>query len=308
MEIIDGKAIASSFCQNIHKALEDMYKIGIDRADLAIIMIGNNPASEVYVRNKINKAKNYGILAKEYRFPENVSEEVVLELIDELNNTNQLDGILLQLPLPKHLNAQKLLRRIDPSKDVDGLHPKNSGLLMATVTIPPLVSCTPLGCLLLIQSVLPNLEGKRALVVGRSSLVGKPMGMLLLSQNATVTIAHSKTENLKQLFGESDIIVIAIGAAGAIPVKWAKDGAILIDVGINAVKNEDASSTLMGDFNTKDADKKEGFLTPVPGGVGPMTIACLLYNTYVATCLRNNVTPQSAESLCKGESDATNAL
>ena len=253
-------------------------------------MVGNDPASEIYVRNKGIQTKEAGMNSFEYRLPESTSEDDLLAKVEQLNADKSVNGILVQFPVPKHMEQQRIIERILPSKDVDGLHPVNSGYLASG--LKGLVPCTPQGASLLIKDSLPSLSGLHAVIVGRSNLVGKPIAQLLLKENCTVTICHSRTKNLKEVCLSADILVAAVGIPEMVKGDWVKDGAVVIDVGINrlpAPEKGEGKTKLVGDVDFDEAGKKSSAITPVPGGVGPMTIACLLLNTLVATCSQNNI-------------------
>ena len=288
--IIDGKDYASRLRGKLKIAINDLkdkYKI---TPGLAVVLVGNDPASEIYVRNKGIQTKEAGMNSFEYRLPESTSEDDLLAKVDQLNSDKSVNGILVQFPVPKHMEQQKIIERILPSKDVDGLHPVNSGYLASG--LKGLVPCTPQGASLLIKDTLPSLSGLHAVIVGRSNLVGKPIAQLLLRENCTVTICHSRTKNLKEVCLSADILVAAVGIPEMIKGDWVKDGAVVIDVGINrlpAPEKGEGKTKLVGDVDFDEAGKKSSAITPVPGGVGPMTIACLLLNTLAATCSQNNI-------------------
>jgi methylenetetrahydrofolate dehydrogenase (NADP+)/methenyltetrahydrofolate cyclohydrolase len=247
------------------------------RPGLAVVLVGEDAASQVYVASKTRQAQEGGIQHFDHRLPASTSEADLIALVRELNARADVHGILVQLPLPRALNSARVLAAIDPAKDVDGFHALNAGRL--ALGEPATVPCTPLGCLILIQSVLADMAGKRALVVGRSNIVGKPMAHLLLQQDCTVTIAHSKTRDLAALCREAEILVAAIGRPKAVAGEWIRPGAVVIDVGINRVELAGGKSKLVGDVDFPAAAERAAAITPVPGGVGPMTIACLLLNT-----------------------------
>ena len=270
--IIDGKKEASILRDAIKKEINFLKEKMKQVPNLSVILIGNYVPSEIYVRNKIKKSKEVGIDANIIRYPEKVSENEVLKKINELNNNNKVSGILVQLPLPKQISKEKIINLIDPLKDVDGFHPINVGNLASGHN--SIIPCTPLGCLLLIKKVEKNLSGKHAVVIGRSNLNGKPMAQLLLKENCTVTIVHSKTNNIKAECLKADILVVAIGVPNFVKKDWVKEGSIIIDVGINKLENK-----IVGDVKFDEVKEKVKAITPVPGGVGPMTIACLLKNT-----------------------------
>ena len=279
-KIIDGKSIAARLVEDISQQAQSFRQKSAIQPGLAVCIVGDNPASRVYVRAKEKRAQQAGfhslVLQKEA-----ISQEELLAQIDELNDDPKIHGILVQLPLPQGLEERTIIERIAPHKDVDGFHTENSGKLMCGIE-GAFVPCTPLGCLHLIRCQLhtmrDSLEGKNALVVGRSNIVGKPMAALLLAENATVTIAHSKTRNLPELCQSAELLIAAVGRANFIKGEWVKQGAIVIDVGINRAEN----GALLGDVEFDKAQKRAAAITPVPGGVGPMTIAMLLWNTLVA--------------------------
>ena len=274
-EIIDGKAIAAAVKEDLAaqaKMYEEKYgrKIG-----LAVVKVGNDPASEVYVRNKIVACGKTGVRSFSYELPEDESEKDLLALVDKLNDDPEVDGILVQLPLPKHLNEKKVLARIRPEKDADGFHVVNAGGIL--LGLPCTKPCTPAGIIELIKSTGADISGKHAVVIGRSNIVGKPCAMLLLAENATVTICHSRTVDLKSITLTADILVAAVGIKEFVTGDMIKPGAIVIDVGMNRENGK-----LYGDVNFPEAEKRAAYITPVPGGVGPMTIAMLLKNTVEA--------------------------
>ena len=276
-DIIDGKAFAESLRTAIAAEVGGLsFTPG-----LAVVLVGEDPASKVYVQNKARQTVEVGMRSFEHRLPGETSQADLLALVETLNADPEVHGILVQLPLPKHLDADAIIAAISPEKDVDGLTVINAGRLAAG--LPGLVPCTPLGCLLLLQDRLGDLTGLNAVVVGRSNLVGKPIAQLLLQQNCTVTIAHSKTRNLPELCRSADILIAAVGRPEMIQGDWIKPGAAVIDVGINRVPGAAPGKTkLVGDVAFAGAEKNAGLITPVPGGVGPMTIACLLRNTLAA--------------------------
>lgn len=283
--LIDGKAFSQTLRTKLSHQVEDIKKHHNIIPGLAVILVGDDPASEVYVNNKEKSAHACGFHSVAYKLAENVSEEALLALIDELNQDQTIHGILVQLPLPPHISKGAVLRHIDPLKDVDGFHPINIGKL--AIGKPSLVPCTPLGCLLLIQDKLgKDLRGKNAVVVGASNIVGRPMAELLLAENCTVTICHSYTTNTKEICQTADILVVATGVPRLVKGDWIKKGATVIDVGITRVPTEGGKTKLVGDVDFEAAQKNAAFITPVPGGVGPMTIACLLQNTLTALCLQ----------------------
>jgi methylenetetrahydrofolate dehydrogenase (NADP+)/methenyltetrahydrofolate cyclohydrolase len=242
-----------------------------------VVLVGEDPASRVYVRNKVSQTAEVGMASFEHRMPDTISQAELLALISRLNADGAVHGILVQLPLPKHIDERTVLRAIDPAKDVDGFHPVNAGLLSIGEAAP--VPCTPLGAMMLIRSVRVDLAGANAVVIGRSNIVGKPMAQLLLAADCTVTIAHSRTQGLAELCREADILIAAVGRPGMVKGDWIKPGAVVIDIGINRMASADGKSRLVGDVDFAAAAERAGAITPVPGGAGPMTIACLLRNT-----------------------------
>ena len=270
--IINGKKVAADLRGELKKKVAELKSSYNAIPGLTVILVGEDLPSKIYVKNKEKSAIEVGINSEVLRYSDNVEEQVVLNKIKELNKNDKVSGILVQLPLPKHINKRKVIETIDPKKDVDGLHPVNVGNLSSgyNSTIP----CTPLGCYLLIKNTEKNLNGKHAVIIGRSNLNGKPMTQLLLKENCTVTITHSKTKDLKSECSRADIIVAAVGRPKLVKGDWVKKGAIVIDVGINKTDNG-----LVGDVDFDEVSKVAKAITPVPGGVGPMTIACLLNNT-----------------------------
>ncbi|MFZ9258412.1 MAG: bifunctional 5,10-methylenetetrahydrofolate dehydrogenase/5,10-methenyltetrahydrofolate cyclohydrolase [Candidatus Fonsibacter ubiquis] len=277
--IIDGKKFARKLKFKIKKEIQSIKKKTRLTPGLTVILIGNHAPSEIYVRNKAISAKEVGINSKVLRFKNSISETKLISVIQKLNKDKKVHGILVQLPLPDHIHGHKIIEEIDPRKDVDGFHPINVGNLSSGKD--SLISCTPLGCYLMIKSIRKNLSGLNALMIGRSNLNGKPMVQLLLKEDCTVTIGHSKTKNLKELCKKADIVVVAAGRANLVKGDWIKKGAIVIDVGINRVKKKNGYK-IIGDVEFKSVVKKTKAITPVPGGVGPVTIACLLNNTLKA--------------------------
>ncbi len=286
-EIIDGKAFAAGLRERVGRQVTTLGEQHGITPGLAVVLVGENPASEVYVRNKGKQTREAGMESFEYKRDDSISEQELLDLVDELNRDEHVNGILVQLPLPDHINDEKVLAAIDPDKDVDGFHTVNVGRLWTGV--PGLVPCTPLGCSLLLKDKLGNLSGKHAVIVGRSNIVGKPMAALLLRENCTVEIAHSRTHDLQGEVKRADIVVAAVGRREMIQGDWLKEGATVIDVGINRIPTDEGKTRLVGDVHFESAEKVAGAITPVPGGVGPMTIACLLNNTVEATCLQRGV-------------------
>ena len=284
-KIIDGKLIASKVKEQVSVAVSDLNHKSIFPG-LATIIVGNDAASSIYVKNKRKSAKEVGIESFQYELSENIQEKELLELINELNLNSDVDGILVQLPLPKHINSDLIIDSIDVNKDVDGFNLINAGKTF--IGRDSVIPCTPLGCLLMLKSIKIELKGKNAVIIGRSNIVGKPMAQLLLNEDCTVTIVHSKTFNIQALVKEADIVVAAVGSANLVKGSWIKKGAVLIDVGINRLKVEN-KNILVGDINFNEVKDIASYITPVPGGVGPMTIACLLMNTVFQCAKRNNV-------------------
>jgi len=282
--VIDGKAIAADLRQRVATAASRFHEACGRAPGLAVVLVGEHPPSAAYVRSKIKATLEAGMESFEHRIPAETSQDDLITLIDRLNADDTVDGILVQLPLPKHVDEQSVLTRVDPAKDVDGFHPVNVGRL--SIGLDALVPCTPLGCLLLLQQTLGDLSGKDAIVVGRSNIVGKPMAQLLLQANCTVTVAHSRTRDLPDVVRRNDIVVAAVGRPELIRGSWLKPGATVIDVGQERVEQPDGTRKLLGDVAYGEAVEVAGAVTPVPGGVGPMTIACLLRNTAVAAFRR----------------------
>ena len=270
--IIDGKKVAADLREDLKKKVAELKSNYNAVPGLTVVLVGEDSPSKIYVKNKEKFAKEVGMNSEVIRYPENVEEKVVLNKIKELNNNDKVSGILVQLPLPKHIDKRKVIETILPSKDVDGFHPMNVGNLSSGYDSN--IPCTPLGCYLLLKKVEKNLNGKHAVVIGRSNLNGKPMTQLLLKENCTVTITHSKTRDLKAECSRADIVIAAVGRPKLVKGDWIKKGAIVIDVGINKT-----DSGLVGDVDFDEVSKVAKAITPVPGGVGPMTIACLLNNT-----------------------------
>ena len=279
--LIDGKAFAARLRQGIAGQVDAMRARGITPG-LAVVLVGEDPASQVYVRAKGKQTREVGMTSFEHRLPADTSERDLLALIGRLNDDPAVNGILVQLPLPQHMDEAAVINAVDPAKDVDGFHILNVGLLATGQKA--MVPCTPLGCLMMLRDHLGDLSGKRAVVVGRSNIVGKPMAQLLLRDSATVTIAHSRTQDLPSLCREADILVAAVGRPGFVRGDWIRPGATVIDVGINRTPDG-----LVGDVDFEAARAVAGAITPVPGGVGPMTIACLLANTLTATARKNGL-------------------
>ncbi|MGE4634870.1 MAG: bifunctional methylenetetrahydrofolate dehydrogenase/methenyltetrahydrofolate cyclohydrolase FolD [Arenicellales bacterium] len=284
---IDGKAFAAGLRAKVSKAVSTLTREHDLVPGLAVVLVGEDPASEVYVRNKGKQTLETGMNSYEHKLPDTTSQSELLALIEQLNVDSKVHGILVQLPLPDQIDSHAVINAIDPDKDVDGFHLVNVGRLATGA--PGLVPCTPLGCMMLLKDQLGDLSGKNAVVVGRSNIVGKPMGSLLLAQSCTVTIAHSRTQDLAGVCREADILVAAVGRPQMIPGEWIKPGAVVIDVGINRIKGEEGKTRLVGDVDFDSASAVAAAITPVPGGVGPMTIACLLRNTVQAACAANGI-------------------
>ena len=287
--IIDGKAHAARLRARVAEGVAQ-YQLAAGRVPgLAVILVGEDPASAVYVRNKARQTLEVGMASFEHKLPADTAQADLIALVQALNADVRVDGILVQLPLPKHLDELAVVSAIDPDKDVDGLHVVSAGRLASG--LPGLVSCTPLGCMMLIRDTLgDDLSGKDAVVIGRSILVGKPVAQLLLAANCTVTMAHSRTQNLAEVVRRADIVVAAVGRAEMVKADWIKPGACVIDVGINRVASDTPGKTkLVGDVAYAEVAQVAGSISPVPGGVGPMTIACLLYNTLAAARARSGL-------------------
>lgn len=283
--LIDGKAVAARLRADVGRAVGELSVT----PTLAVVLVGDDPASHVYVRNKIKFTKDAGMRSLETRLPADVSEADVVAAVQALNADKDVDGILVQLPLPAHINSDRVIAEIDPDKDVDGLTETSAGRLL--LGQPGLRPCTPTGCVILAKEALGDLSGKHCVIIGRSILVGKPAALLFLEQNCTVTIAHSRTDNLPVVCRGADILVPAVGRPNMVKADWVKAGACVIDVGINRIDDPSRKSgnRLVGDVDFEDAASVAGAITPVPGGVGPMTIACLLRNTVLAACARRGL-------------------
>ncbi|MDB5548950.1 MAG: bifunctional methylenetetrahydrofolate dehydrogenase/methenyltetrahydrofolate cyclohydrolase FolD [Tardiphaga sp.] len=280
--IIDGKTIAAELRKRV---AADVARVKRDHdlvPGLAVVLVGHDPASEVYVRSKHTQTQAAGMASFEHRLPDDVAQGELLALIATLNADPAVHGILVQLPLPKSLDTETIINAIDPMKDVDGLHPHNAGRLAGG--LPALSPCTPLGCIILTKTVRPSLDGLNAIVIGRSNLVGRPLVQLLLNENATVTIAHSRSRDLARLCAQADLVYAAVGRPEMVRGDWIKPGAVVIDVGINRMPGDDGRTRLVGDVAFAEAREVAGAITPVPGGVGQMTVACLLVNTLRAAC------------------------
>ena len=284
-KLINGKEFADNLCKKIAKEVAKLKDQNIIPG-LAVVRVGEDSASKIYINMKAKKTEEIGMNSYVKLLSEHTDEKELIDVVKNLNNDEKVNGILVQLPLPKQINADSVINTIIPEKDVDGFHAINTGRLWTN--IDALVPCTPLGCKMLLLNELKDLSGKKAIIVGRSNIVGKPMAALLIAENCTVTIAHSKTANLQEEIKKSDIVVAAVGVPEMIKGKWIKPGATVIDVGINRIER-DGKQKLVGDVEFEEAEKIAGSITPVPGGVGPMTIACLLHNTLIATCRKNGI-------------------
>ena len=288
-QVIDGKAFAATVRGKVATQVAALTTDHAITPGLAVVLVGEDPASQVYVRSKGKQTVEVGMNSFEHKLEIDTSEAVLLDLIATLNADPAVHGILVQLPLPKHLDEDLVINSIDPAKDVDGFHISNVGLLGTGQK--SMVPCTPLGCLMMLREHHGSLSGMDAVVIGRSNIVGKPMAQLLLGDSCSVTIAHSRTKNLPEVVGRADIVVAAVGRAEMVPGDWIKPGATVIDVGINRIEKPEGGTRLVGDVDYASAAEVAGGITPVPGGVGPMTIACLLANTLTA-CLRANGLPE----------------
>lgn len=273
-QTISGTALAKSIKAGLSEKIQAIVQQGHRSPGLAVILVGENPASQIYVENKRKSCLEVGIQSKSFNLPETISEQELLDLIDQLNQDDSVDGILVQLPLPKHISSVKVIEQIAPSKDVDGFHPYNVGRLCQR--IPTLRACTPYGIMKLLATTGIDLHGQHAVIVGASNIVGRPMAMELLLAGCTVTVTHRFTKNLQELVSQADILVVAVGKAHLVPGEWVKPGAIVIDVGINRVDGK-----VVGDIVFETAQQRAAYITPVPGGVGPMTVAMLMENTFL---------------------------
>jgi methylenetetrahydrofolate dehydrogenase (NADP+)/methenyltetrahydrofolate cyclohydrolase len=287
--LIDGKAVAQRLRTTIAAEVQAFAAARGFKPGLAVVLVGHNPASEVYVRNKTQACQEAGFISFSHHLPADVSQAALLELIGQLNRDRAVHGILVQLPLPPHIDSQQVIAAIDPAKDVDGFHPMNVGRL--ALGLPSLVPCTPQGCMILLREALPDLAGREALVIGRSNIVGKPMAHLLLQADCTVTIAHSRSRDLPELCRRAEIVIAAVGRPEFVLGEWLQPGAVVIDVGINRVPGAEGKTRLVGDVQFASAAAVAAAITPVPGGVGPMTIACLLQNTLQAAQIHNATPP-----------------
>ena len=279
-QIFNGKKTAFHFLQKLQPHINELNTLYKATPSLSIIRVGENPSSALYVKNKLKIFKSLGLTAVEHWFNDEISSSDLCTKIQTLNQDSSVHGIILQLPLPSHLNAQEICNQINPLKDVDGLTLQNQGLLFQN-NLTGLFPCTPLGCTFILKALISNLSGKQTLILGRSLLVGKPAALLLLHENATVTMGHSKSQNLPELIENSDILISAVGQPNFIKGNWIKKGAVILDVGITKSMIQE-QETFMGDLEFKEACLNASFITPVPGGIGPMTVACLVYNTYKA--------------------------
>lgn len=275
-QLLDGKALAAEIRHNLQQQIQLQTAQGMRPPGLAVVLVGQDPASEIYVRNKRKACDDIGIVSKAHDLPATISAQELLAILDELNADNSIDGILVQLPLPKHIDPEMIIERIVPQKDVDGFHPYNVGRLV--LRMPLLRSCTPKGIMSLLAKANIDLVGLDAVIVGQSNIVGRPMALELLAAGCTITVCHSRTRNLKDKVNQADIVVVAIGKPEFIPGDWIKPGAIVVDVGMNRLPN----GKLVGDVEFATASQQASWITPVPGGVGPMTIASLLENTFIS--------------------------
>ena len=286
-QIIDGKLFSRKLRDQVAEHVTALKRENNVTPGLAVVLVGEDPASQVYVRSKGKQTIEAGMNSYEHKLSADTSEADLLELVNRLNEDKDVHGILVQLPLPEHINEDAVINAIDPEKDVDGFHISNVGLLATGQK--SMVPCTPLGCLLMLKEFHGSLAGMDAVIIGRSNIVGKPMAQLLLNESCTVSITHSKTKNIEKVVGRADIIIAAVGRPEMVKGDWIKPGATLIDVGINRVEENDGGKRLVGDAEFSSCSKFAGALTPVPGGVGPMTIACLLVNTLVACCRKHRL-------------------
>ena len=289
--VIDGKAFAVGVRARVKEAAAALKARHGLTVGLTVVLVGSDPASEIYVRHKVNDAKEVGIDSRDIKLPADTSEAAVLKIVRELNADPSVHGVLVQFPVPAQIRQEAILDTLSPDKDVDGLTTASAGRLMSGK--PSLVACTPQGCLMMIKSIRPKLDGLDAVVIGRSQLVGKPMAQLLLQENCTVTMAHSKTRDLPGISRRADILVAAVGRAEMVKGDWVKPGAIVIDVGMNRIDLPNGKSKLLGDVAYSEALPHAAAITPVPGGVGPMTRACLLRNTVLAACMQRGIAPPS---------------
>jgi methylenetetrahydrofolate dehydrogenase (NADP+)/methenyltetrahydrofolate cyclohydrolase len=285
--IIDGKAFSANLRADIARKVEILKRDHSLVPGLAVVLVGEDPASQVYVRSKGKQTTEAGMNSYEHKLPADTGEDELLQLIDQLNSDSSVHGILVQLPLPDHINEEAVINSVAADKDVDGFHLSNVGRL--STGVKGIVPCTPLGSIMMLKDLLGDLSGMKAIVVGRSNIVGKPMAALLLAESCTVTIAHSRTRDLPGECRQADILVAAVGRPEMVKGDWIKPGATVIDVGINRIEKEDGTTKLVGDVEFSSASEVAGAITPVPGGVGPMTIACLLHNTLQQACRLNGI-------------------
>lgn len=285
--IIDGQAVASRLRQRVAEAAAALRDSQGITPGLAAIIVGDDPASRVYVRNKARACAAAGLASFEQHLPADASEASVLELVQQLNADDRVDGILIQLPLPRPIDAARMLGAVDPVKDVDGFHPINIGRLWSG--LPGLIPCTPQGCMILLRTVHSDMAGAEAVVIGRSQIVGRPLAALLLAADCTVTVVHSKTRDTPAICRRADIVIAAAGEPAMVKAAWIKPGATVIDVGTSRIARPDGTARLAGDVDFDEVRQVAGAITPVPGGVGPMTIACLLQNTLIAACRRHGI-------------------
>ena len=290
-QLIDGKAIAAGLRAEVAERVKSFQAKAGRAPGLTVVLVGEDPASQVYVRNKGVQTKEAGMVSDEIRLPASIAQAELLSLIAKLNEDDAVDGILVQMPLPRQIDSQAVIAAIDPAKDVDGLHPVNAGRLAQGMQA--LTPCTPLGCMILLEKSGVTVAGANALVIGRSILVGRPVAALLLAANATVTVAHSQSRDLAGLCRQADIVVAAVGRPELVRGDWIRPGACVLDVGINRTPLEGGKAKLTGDVHFQSAAEVAGLITPVPGGVGPMTIACLLQNTLTAACWRAGIDPKT---------------
>ena len=286
MKIIEGKKLAQNLNEELKTDVINIKKKFNLVPCLKVILVGNNSASNTYVKNKESMAQKTGIDSEVIRVSSKIKEEELLDIINKCNLDSEIDGLLVQLPLPRHIKSENIIEAIDPQKDVDGFHPINLGLL--ALGRPDVIPCTPMGCLKLLKSIT-TIQGKNVIIIGRSSIVGKPLSYLLTNNDATVTLAHSKSENIKNLCNKNDILIAAVGIANKIKKDWIKKEAIVLDVGINFIKDDMGRNKLVGDVDFNDVLEKVSAITPVPGGIGPMTIHCLLENTVKQTIKRKKI-------------------
>ena len=287
-QLIDGKKIAELVRQEIAECVADLKKTHQLQPGLAVVLVGEDAASQVYVRNKGVATREVGMASFEHRLPADTSEADVLDMVTQLNKDPAVNGVLVQFPVPDQIRQDRIVAHIDPAKDVDGLHPINAGYLASGM--PGLVPCTPQGSVILAKRTLGDLTGLNAVIIGRSNLVGKPVAQLLLAENATVTVAHSRTRDLPAICRAADLLIAAVGIPKLVQAEWVKPGATLIDVGINRIDDPETGKTrLVGDLDFEACREVAAHITPVPGGVGPMTIACLLRNTVIAACRQNGL-------------------